>query len=385
MSTDNLGTLYSRNVDGSVQTWTIEVSGNKYRVVSGRENGQLVVSEWTVCSGKNVGKSNETSPEQQALCEAEARREKKLKSRGYFENRQDIDNKLHFVEPMLAKEFLDRVDKIDWRKGVLVQNKLNGFRCVATFDGSEVQLKSRTGEKYVSVPHVNKDLLAFFKDFPSAVIDGELFNNDLRQKLNEISKLLRKTKHISAEDFARSEQLVQYHVYDGYDMTPELTKSAPYNRRKDWLDNTLPKYSKYYREVPSILAHSRDELDDVFWRYVNDGQEGVIVRIPDSPYENKRSKFLLKYKPEDSAECVVLDVVEGDGNWSGCAKTASICWNDKTFDATFVGTREQCADVLKNREWWKNKEVTFKYFAYTGLGKPNFARIDLNNCFEGPK
>lgn len=377
--------LYARSNAGAVIEWTIEVENDGYRIISGQEKGQKVTSAWRKCDAKNVGKSNATTAEEQAVLEAQAKWDKKLKSKGYFVNRADIDKDLGFIEPMLAKEFLKRLDKIDWQKGVLVQNKLNGFRCVATFNGSEVELKSRTGEKHVSVPHISADLLKFFKEHPTAILDGELFNNDLRQQLNEISKLLRKTEHISAEDLARSEQLIRYHVYDGYDMNPEMGKLTPYIARKTWLDKHLPAYSQYYREVPSVLAHSKEEVDEIFLKYVQDGQEGVIIRVPDAPYENKRSKYLLKYKPEDSAECLILDVIEGEGNWAGCAKTATVKWNNKIFDATFKGSQEQCREVLENKKDWINAVVTFLYIGLSGPGTPNFGRIDLNNCFEGKK
>lgn len=377
--------LYARSNTGAVLEWTVEVEDDGYRIFSGQEGGKIKVTKWRKCEPKNVGKSNATTAAEQALSEAQAKWDKKLKSKGYFVNRADIDNELSFIEPMLAKNFLDRLDKIDWKNGVLVQNKLNGFRCTATFDGSEVVLKSRTGEKYVSVPHINNDLLPFFKHFPDAVIDGELFNNDYRQKLNEIEEILLTDKNVTDEILAKSKSIVQYHIYDGYDMNFDLGKETAYSVRKAFLDKHLPQYCKYYREVPSILVHSRDEVDEIFLKFVQDGQEGVIIRIPDSPYENKRSKYLLKYKPEDSAECVIVDVIEGNADWSGVAKSATIRWNNKEFDATFVGSREQCAEVLKNQDEWINREVTFKYMSVGGLGTPNYARIDLNNCFEGSK
>jgi hypothetical protein len=44
------------------------------------------------CSGKNIGKKNETTPEQQALAEAQAMWTKKLEL-GSYESINDIDNK----------------------------------------------------------------------------------------------------------------------------------------------------------------------------------------------------------------------------------------------------------------------------------------------------
>jgi DNA ligase-1 len=381
---NQLPILYARGNKGQILEWRIEIRGNKFRTITGAQGHQHVVSEFTTCEGKNVGKKNATTPEEQAYSEAQSRWEKKQKSGGYWEDIKDID-KIKFVEPMLAKNLKDRLKKIDWKKGVLVQNKFNGFRCVATFDGENVILKSRKGELYVSIPHINEDLKHFFTQYPNAVLDGELFNNEYRQKLNEISKLVTKTEHITEEDLQKSERLVRYFVYDGYGMTNDTEQSVGYEIRKNWIDGHLPELSKYYQSVKSDKVYSLEEINLIFNDYVKDGQEGVIVRIPDAPYENKRSSNLLKYKPQDSAECVILDILEGEGNWSGAAKTATVKWNGKIFDATFLKSYETNIEVLKNKSDWIGKEVTFLYVGLTGLGTPNSARIDPENCFEGTK
>ena len=381
---NKLPTLYARGNAGQVLEWQIEIDGGKYRVTAGAKGAKHVTSEWTLCEGKNIGRSNETTPEQQALSEAQAKWRKKAKT-GYTSDISKIDKCVSYVEPMLAKNLKDRLNKIDWKKGVFVQNKFNGFRCVATFDGESVILKTRKGELYISVPHLNDDLKTFFTKYPDAVLDGELFNNDFRQCLNEISKLVRKSKNVTERDLKRSKELVQFFVYDGYNMTSELGQEVAYSERKKWIDEVLPKFSEFYRNVNTQLVYSMAEVDKIFGEYVKDGQEGVIIRIPDSAYENKRSSSLLKYKPQDSSECLILDIMEGDGNWSGVAKTAKIKWNGKIFDATFKGTYEECADILKNKKDWIGKVVTFVYLGLTGLKTPNSARIDVNNCFEGSK
>lgn len=377
--------LYKRTSTGAVQSWSIEVDKNKFRVTSGQIDGKQVTSEWTVCDGKNLGRANETTPEDQALAEAQSKHEKKSKT-GYTIDIKKIDSCTSYVEPMLAKNLKDRLDKIDWKKGVLVQNKFNGARCVATFNGTEVELKSRKGELYVSCPHINKDLEKFFAKYPDAVLDGELFNNDLRQKLNEIMKLIRKTVHATSEELANSAKLVSFFVYDGWGFSDDLDESTPYEDRKAWIDANLPKFSKTFRSVETKEAYSMADVDTIFGEYISDGQEGVIVRIKGSGYDRKRSASLLKYKPLDDMEGTIIKLHEGEGNWASTAKTATLkLKNGVEVDATFMGSFEQGQERLKNPKSWMNKEVTFMYNGFTGKGegKPNYARIDPDNCFKG--
>ncbi len=58
--------LFARTNTGAIQTWTIEVDGNKYRTHYGQIDGAIQTTEWTVCEGKNTGKKNATSAEDQA-------------------------------------------------------------------------------------------------------------------------------------------------------------------------------------------------------------------------------------------------------------------------------------------------------------------------------
>jgi ATP-dependent DNA ligase len=377
----SLPTLFSRTSTGAVQQWTVQIDGNKFRVESGQTDGKKVLSEWTVCEPKNVGRANATTANEQAISEAQAKWDKKVKL-GYTTDVTKIDSSTSFVEPMLAKDYDDYRDKMDWEEGVFVQNKYNGVRCVATLEGCEVVLKSRKGEKWVSVPHINKDLEKFFQQYPSAVLDGELYCYEHRQKLNELVKLVRKTKNISAEDLKKSEEMVRFYVYDGYSFGPATDVCVKYSVRKARLDELLPQYSKYYRKVDTTLVHSQKELDELYNKFLDDGEEGAIIRIPHSPYEGKRSKYLLKYKPENSDEGVIVKLIEGGGNWANTAKTATIEWNGKIFDATFTGTYEQGVDRLKNKKDWEGKTVTFMYMNTTGLGVPNYPRINPDNCFR---
>ena len=380
-----LPTLYSRTSTGAVQQWSVEVDGNRFRVTSGQVDGKKVVNEWTTCVSMNVGRSNETSPNEQAQLEALSKWEKKKKT-GYTTDINLVDKCITYVEPMLAKKLLDRVDNIDWKKGLLVQLKFNGVRCVATADGLTVLLKSRKGELYISVPHINKDLEKFFEVYPDAVLDGELYNYDLRQKLNELIKLVRRSKNVTDEDLKKSESMVRYYVYDGFGFGVGLDESDPYETRKSWIDSTLPKFSKYFRPVETTLVHSMTELRVLFEKFLADGEEGCIGRIPGSGYERKRSNNLLKHKPIDDAEFLITGVSDAVGNWAGKARVIHLRTDDgKEFNADFKGTMKEAEEMLRNKENYIGQKARIFFFGYTGLGTPNYAKFDYNNWKVGDK
>ena len=113
-----LSKLFKRTTIGKVQTWEIEIEGDKYRTISWQQDGKQIVNNWTVCKAKNVGRANATTAEEQALKEAEAKHQKKLES-GYHLNVKNIEKK-RFYEPMLANKFADKNKQSEKESEILV-------------------------------------------------------------------------------------------------------------------------------------------------------------------------------------------------------------------------------------------------------------------------
>lgn len=368
-------TLYSLDSTGKTRVWWMEQDGNRYRTASGIMGGQIVCSDWTTVSGKNEGKANATTSTEQATKEIDAKYKKQLKT-DYHEDINNIHT-VKYIEPMSAKNYKDYPPNFvnePWG----VQCKFNGMRCVATKNG----LFTRTGETYISTPHIHESLIEFFNKHPDAVLDGELYNYEYRQQLNEINKLVRKTKHITADDLERSKKLISYYIYDGYGFD-QLGRTEQYVTRKTWIDSNVVGQYAHIEHVQTHTISSQDELTTIYEDYINDGQEGVILRHMLSKYEHRRSYNLLKFKPEDDAEFLIIDIKPGNGNWAGKAKNIVVKMpNGEVFDAVFKGTMEQGVECLANKDYWIGREVTIKYFGLTGLGTPQFARFDYNDCIK---
>jgi ATP-dependent DNA ligase len=379
-----LPTLYSRTSTGKVQHWTIEALDGRIRTIYGPVGGKVTTTAWYDSKPSNEGRANARTAVQQAEFEAKALWKKKIEVRSCFEDISKIDTKTVGLDVMLAytlDDFLDPKQKrfVDVTKGVGVQNKYNGVRCSAQLEDGEVVLRSRGFKVWVTVPHINASLKTFFAKYPNAKLDGELYNYDLRQKLNELISIVRQ-KWPNAEQLAQSEAMVRYYVYDGFDFTDKLDQDSPYCDRKEFIDLVLPKFSKYYREVKTTMVYSMVELEKLYESFLAAGDEGAIIRLIEDGYENGRSRSLFKYKPEDDAEGVIRAIIEGEGNGAGAAVKFTITWNDKTFDGMFKGSYAIRKAILENQVDWIGETKTFLYTGLTGLGTPNYARIDPSNC-----
>ena len=340
--------LFARTNTGAIQTWTIEVDGNKYRTHYGQIDGAIQITEWTLCAGKNTGKKNATSNEDQAVKEAKATWKKKKES-GYFENITDIDG-VSFTEPMLAKNYDDYNDELKYP--VYSQPKLDGIRCVVKKDG----MWSRNGKPIVSAPHVLVALKDFFNRFPNAILDGELYADKFANDFNAICSLVKKTKP-TPEDLAESAKNIQYWVYD-------WIVSKTFSDRNADITSYLTN-NNVVRRVPTHLVDTITHLNDLYEKYIDEGYEGQMVRT-DGVYENKRSKHLLKRKEFQDSEFKILDIVEGIGNKSGMAGYMVFKnHKDIEFHSNIKGTREYLKELLKNKNKLIGKSATVKYFNLT--------------------
>lgn len=384
----NFKTLYGKTKLGQVTQWDIFVEGNSFYTVEGMVGGVLTKSEPTICEATNVGRANERSPEAQAVFEADAKRKKKLKT-GHSENIEEAGNK-GYIEPQRAKKTKDYPEEIETaalgRK--IIQRKLNGGRGILF----KHEMKSRKGELYVSVPHIIEDTKSYQEANPSAVIDGELYNNNLRQHLNELVSIVRtkKKEKLTEQFLKRSKDIVEFHVYDYFD--DETPKNIPYKIRMAKFRKlvNLGMFGPSIKVIEDFKVSSYEELMNMFNKELDDGGEGLIIRDEDAPYEHGQTKHVLKMKPEEDDEAIIVSIVKGSGNWGNCAKVATLLWNGKTFDADFVGkdAMEKLVKVWEEKDKWIGKKITFYYVGLTSdtaAQVPNYAKIDINNCACGDK
>ena len=355
----SLPTLYKRDTKGKIRVLTIEYGWNSdddaaIRSTAGIQDGKLVTSGWKKTKAKNVGRANATTAYTQAISEAMSIYDRRVEKE-YFKDIKDVDSYTAF-KPMLAGGYKKTNDF-----PIIAQPKLDGIRCIANKTG----LWTRANKPITSCPHIWEELKPIFEKHPNFTFDGELYNHELKEDFNKITSLVRKLKS-TEEDFAESEKLVQYHVYDMYDTDHE---SLIFSGRFFKLGMTLSDLNSV-KVVETVLTQSQDNLDKLYSQWMEDGYEGQMVRY-DKAYENKRSKFLLKRKEFITDEFKVVSMLEGQGNWAGYTKHFVLQKSDGTnFGAGVRGTQE----VLK--ELWEKGHTpdwaTLRYFNETPDGIPRF-------------
>lgn len=351
--------LYKIDTKGNTRVWWIEFDDEKYCTHSGIEGGQIVMSGWKYPEAKNVGRSNETTIEEQVIAEIEAEYKKKQHQGKYHTTKKATTKGAKFIECMLAGKYDPKKhNKFPYYS----QPKLDGVRCLVSKNG----MQSRNGKPIVSAPHIMEALDSFFEKNPDVILDGELYNHELKNDFEKIISLARKTKPTD-DDLFESKEMIQYHVYDVVD--PTLT----FAERNTLLWSTYGIWTTTIQPVPTLKVNDEEEIQAYLGACLTDGYEGMMLRDPQGYYEGKRSKGLLKHKEFEDAEFPIVSIIEGKGNWAGYAKSIEIALPDGTTQFSGVrGSFDKLKEVLYNADDYIGTEVTVRYQNKTDDGKLRF-------------
>ena len=266
------------------------------------------------------------------------------------------------IKPMLAY----KVDKkpVDWSENVYMQPKLDGVRCVIKLgDNNEVQAFSRTGKPWLNIAHITNSLHYFFTQHPDIILDGELYNHDLKDDFNKIISLVRKTKP-TPSDRDEASKLVQFHCYDYI----ETILNENYSYRMDQL-NTSDMYSYCVKHVYTTRV-TQDQANIQHQANLDEGYEGSILRL-DKPYQCKRSYNLQKFKDFHDTEAFIVGYETGKGKRTGTLGKF-IMLDDEGIEFGCPPGKgynyKDLANILDNIGDYIGKRATFTYFERTPAG-----------------
>ena len=264
-------------------------------------------------------------------------------------------------KPMLAYPVSDK--PIDYTRDIFMQPKLDGVRCVIQaeklpFDmGYEVKAYSRTGKEWKNIDHILFNLKPWFQLNPDVILDGELYNHDLKNDFEKIISLVRKQKPDDI-DMLESADMVQFHCYDIIDET------MTFAMRNEFIIQAVPR-NHCIKHVPTILIHTEAQAKDCHQDNLNEGYEGSILRTNDV-YKCGRSWNLRKFKDFHDDEALLLDWVEGKGKRKGTiGKFMAQDSEGNIFGMPVMDNFKYLQDNFEEMKTWVGKLATFTYFERT--------------------
>ena len=230
--------------------------------------------------------------------------------------------------------------------GYLVSEKLDGVR--ALWDGKVLRFRSG---RPIAAP------AWFTAKLPETPLDGELWI--ARGQFDALSGAVRKANAVDADW-----QKVNYMVF-------ELPAgSGDFKDRALALDSIVntaawPQLQAIEQIAIANRATLQAKLDDV----VQGGGEGLILHLANAPVATGRSDALLKLKPVQDAEAIVIAHVAGKGKYAG--KTGAL--DVKTADGLRFKLGTGLSDAQRKHPPAIGSKVTYTYRDVTPSGKPRFA------------
>lgn len=254
-----------------------------------------------------------------------------------------------------------------YANGILVHN----CRCLAWYDKNkqEVVLMSRAGKPFNNnvLGHLVAELEYLLKD-TDVVLDGELYNHDLRDDFQTI------VSGIKRDEPNEYSNKIQYHIYDIVD--EESTYENRYNRLSRIIfdcnydgENVF----LYLKLVESIIVSGANSLSRYHDTFLDKGYEGSIIRNLGGLYKiNGRSYDLLKYKEFDDTEFEIIGAEQNKGKQANQCSILCKTESGNTFAVKPKGTDEQ------REAYWKTylagqlvgKMLTVRYFGFTTGDNP---------------
>jgi len=345
-----MSVLYKKDSKGKIRVLHITVEGDELVQKSGLLDGALVEAR-KKCTSKNVGKINETTPEQQAEFEAKSKVFEKLKE-DYFETVDEAMN-IQVILPMLAKDYKLLGKKIKWgTDDVYGQPKLDGMRALGT-TGPNATLTSRDGGNITTCPHI----ISALQQIPAGhTLDGELYAHG--ESFQENMRLIKKNRGADTEK-------VKFNIYDVVKPTWSFK-----NRYETSIFENIPHLVK----VQTVFLTSEEDLKSYHGINIATGYEGTMVRWGEEGYKlNGRSENLLKYKDFKDISLPIKDIEPASArptwgvpvfHWPGAP-------NDE-LRAGLKFSHKDREEFLANKQAYIGKTAELRFFEYSETGVPRF-------------
>jgi DNA ligase-1 len=244
------------------------------------------------------------------------------------------------IRPMLAERVSTAAEALERMEGkAAVEYKLDGERVQVHKGKDHVELFSRRLEKITNhYPDVTKAAMGIkAKD---AIMEGEVvaINAQTEEYLPFQELMHRRRKHGVEE--AMEAYPVVINFFDILYLDGKNRMSLPYEERRELLEKVL-KGAKdgMVKVVPQKIATKPEQVDRFMSKAIEDGCEGVMIKLPQSIYRAGSREYLwVKLKREyrselaDTLDLVVVGALHGRGRRVGKYGALLLAAYDKSED-----------------------------------------------------
>ena len=241
-----------------------------------------------------------------------------------------------------------------------VQPKLDGVRALLIATDEDIIILSRSGKQYTTVGHIVDSVVDYMEanNYPAFILDGELYSEEI--SFQEIIQAVKKQCPNSLK--------LKFRAYDIVNNQLQKTRLAQVKELVKVIDSPHVVLTETY------IAHDLTEVKKCHDQWVNEGNEGAMIRLTNGSYsQGQRSRELLKVKEFDETEYKFYGWDLGQRLEDLLALCATE--NGSQFKAKMIGTREQKEALYikyQGTNITSDMKLTVKHFGLTTDGLPRF-------------
>lgn len=251
-------------------------------------------------------------------------------------------------EPMLAYA-ISKAPKFNFTNRVFFQPKVDGVRCIATYDHGKVSLMSRNEKPIVGFSEIEKGIrdICTYNGVSYIVLDGEIVSEENFKDTMESLFTLGEGKT---------------GVYNVFDVIKSLViqdKLATFSTRLKYMYdlflNADISTSVVMLETKEVYTYKGDldlpkKIITQHEEYAKQGYEGLMIRL-DEVYFYGRTNRLLKIKEMHTDDFRIVSLEEGSGRLRGTLGAIIV----ETDNDSYTSVGSGFSDTLRY-EIWSNKD-----------------------------
>lgn len=260
----------------------------------------------------------------------------------------------------------------------IVQLKSDGMRANLIMNpNGNVEVRSRNGKDVELHGHFDETVRSILYSTPNnntldqfrgAVIDGEFVvlnvDGEILDRKTGNGILNKAVKGTITPEEAKQVRLIAWDLIPLEDFK-SLKCDIPYFDRLDVLRQRMEEVSNTLEEQLIVIQETTfvdtfEQAQELFNEALSNGEEGVIVKNGDAPWEDKRSKYQVKMKAELEADLLVTEWNEGSGRIKGLMGSVTCVTKDGGLEVS-VGSGFNDEDRKMKPEDIIGKIITVKY------------------------
>jgi DNA ligase 1 len=262
------------------------------------------------------------------------------------------------------------------------EEKLDGMRVLSVFEEDACRAVSRNGHPVQNMNLLIEELSPFLEGH---VLDGELYGKTWEESISAGRKAGAKVDAIyKVFDILPYEEFLQ-----GRSSRVLTERRKELTSRINAIHTALPHLKKRLLITKRKKVETPEEVYAFAEKLMARGEEGIVLKDPNSFYETKRSKSWLKVTRElmpgseqHDVDYEIIGTQEGKGRWVGMLG-AFRCVNEQGQEFTCSGKMS----LAMRKKFWKERndlvgyyvETRFREFYPSGIPKfPIFQRLRVD-------